>query len=235
MSNFSETKILASIKSLKEISLVLKKGVDIIDFKNPSEGALGALPTKQIIFFLKSIPSYQLTSATIGDIYDIKKIKKKVITLSKTNIDFIKIGFFFDDKKIKLLKNLKKFAKNKKIIAVLFADDKPSIKLIREIKKIKLDGILIDTKNKKNGNLRNYLSANELENFIKISKKENLIIGLAGSLNVKDINPLIQLKPDYLGFRGALCMAKKRKDDISEILLDRVISRFRFFSFQKII
>ena len=96
MSNFSETKILASIKSLKEISLVLKKGVDIIDFKNPSEGVLGALSTKKISFFLKSIPSYQLTSATIGDIYDIKKIKKKVITLSKTNIDFIKIGFFFE-------------------------------------------------------------------------------------------------------------------------------------------
>ena len=34
MSNFCRTKILASIKSLKEISLVLKKGVDIIDFKN---------------------------------------------------------------------------------------------------------------------------------------------------------------------------------------------------------
>ena len=73
------------------------------------------------------------------------------------------------------------------------------------------------------------------EEFRKVSKEQNLSIGLAGSLNINDIDPLIKLKPDYLGFRGALCMARKRKDDISEILLDRVISRFRFFSFQKAI
>ena len=100
MSNFCRTKILASIKSLNEIGLVLKKGVDIIDFKDPSVGSLGALSIKQISSFLKSIPSNQLTSATIGDIKDIKIIKQKVIKLSKTSIDFIKIGFFFE-KRIK--------------------------------------------------------------------------------------------------------------------------------------
>ena len=235
MPNFCRTKILTSIKSLSEIRLVLKKGVDVIDFKDPSNGSLGALTIKQISFFLKSIPSNQLTSSTIGDIEDIKTIRERVVMLSKTNINFIKIGFFFDYTKIKILKNLKKLAKNKKIIAVLFADNKPNLNLIREIKKIQFDGILIDTKNKKNGNLRNYLSIKKLKNFIKVSKEQNLSIGLAGSLNINDIDPLIKLKPDYLGFRGALCMARKRKDDISEILLDRVISRFRFFSFQKAI
>ena len=235
MPNFCRTKILTSIKSLTETRLVLKKGVDVIDFKDPSNGSLGALTTKQISLFLKSIPSNQLTSSTIGDIEDIKTIREKVVMLSKTNIDFIKIGFFFDYTKIKILKNLKKLAKNKKIIAVLFADNKPNLNLIREIKKIQFDGILIDTKNKKNGNLRNYLSTKKLKNFIKVSKEQNLSIGLAGSLNIKDIDPLIRLKPDYLGFRGALCMERKRKDDISEILLDRVISRFRFFSFQEAI
>ena len=73
----------------------------------------------------------------------------------------------------------------------------------------------------------------KLENFVKISKKENLSIGLAGSLNVKDINPLLKLEPDYLGFRGALCIEKKRKDNISENQLNRIISIFRFSSFQK--
>ena len=104
-----------------------------------------------------------------------------------------------------------------------------------EIKRARFDGILIDTKNKNNGNLRNYLNIRKLENFIKVSKKENLSIGLAGSLNIKDIDPLLKLEPDYLGFRGALCIEKKRKDNISENLLNRVISKFRFFSFQKAI
>lgn len=233
MTNFCGTKLLTSIKSLSEISLVLNKGVDIIDFKDPSVGALGALPLRQINFFLKSIPSHQLTSATIGNVYDIKTIKEKVINLSKTKVDFIKIGFFFDNKKLKFLKNLKKNVKNKKIIAVLFADNKPSVKIIKEIKKAKFDGILIDTKNKNNGNLRSYLNKKNLKDLIKASKNENLSIGLAGSLNIKDIDPLIKLQPDYLGFRGALCKEKKRKENINEILLNKLVSRFNFFSFQK--
>ena len=89
MPNYYRTKILTSIKSLEEISLVLNKGVDIIDFKDPSHGALGEIPTNKISFFLKSIPSNQLTSATIGDINDIKTIKKKVINLSKTNTKLV--------------------------------------------------------------------------------------------------------------------------------------------------
>ena len=230
MPNLYKTKILTSIKSLTEINLVLKKGVDIIDFKDPTKGSLGALTMKKINFFLKSIPPMQLTSATIGDIEDIKEIKKKAIMLSKTNIDFIKIGFFFNEKNIKSLIDLKKTVKKKKIIAVLFADNEPNLNLIKKIKKLKFDGILIDTKNKKNGNLRNYFSTKKIKNFINVSKKENLSIGLAGSLNIKDINPLIKLKPDYLGFRGAICNKNKRKDNISEILLDKLLLKFRFFS-----
>ena len=225
MPSLYKTKILTSIKSLSEINLVLKKKVDIIDFKDPASGSLGDLPTKKINFFLKYIPSTQLTSATIGDIKDLDEIKKKTIMLSKTKVDFIKIGFFFNENKIKSLVNLKKLAK-KKIIAVLFADNKPNLKVIKEIKKIKFDGILIDTENKKNGNLRNYLSKNRIKNFINASKKQNLSIGLAGSLNIKDINPLIELGPDYLGFRGAMCEKNKRKENISEALLDRLISKF---------
>ena len=168
MPNFYKTKLLTSIKSLNELALVLKKEVDIIDFKEPMYGSLGAMSIKKICSFLKLIPSNQLTSATIGDISDLPTIKKKVINLSKTNIDFIKIGFFFDNKKISSLKNLKDIANNKKIIAVLFADYNPSISIISEIKKAKFDGILIDTKNKNNGNLTNYLNVNKLKSFIDL-------------------------------------------------------------------
>ena len=108
MPSLYKTKILTSIKSLSEINLVLKKKVDIIDFKDPASGSLGDLPTKKINFFLKYIPSTQLTSATIGDIKDLEEIKKKTIMLSKTKVDFIKIGFFFNENKIKSLVNLKK-------------------------------------------------------------------------------------------------------------------------------
>ena len=223
MINSYKTKILASIKSLNEINLVLKKGVDIIDFKNPSEGALGALSINKINFFLNKIPKKQTTSATIGDISSIKKIEQKVKLLSKTNVDFIKIGFFFDESKINYLINLKKKNTKKKIVAELFAYMNPNLDIIKRIKKIKFDGLLIDTKNKKNGNLLNYFNLKKINDFIKICKYEKLSIGLAGSLSIDDIQPLIMLKPDYLGFRGALCKSKKRNQNINKVALDKLL------------
>ena len=235
MHNLSPTKILVSIKSFNEAMLVLNKGIDIIDFKDPTLGSLGALPIDKIQSCLNIIPPNQLTSATIGDICNIEEIKKKTLFLSKIEIDFIKIGFFFNKNKLKNLFSIKRLAKNKKIIAVLFADKKPTLDIIKEIKKIHFDGILIDTQSKENGNLRDYLNNSEIERFIKFSKKENLTIGLAGSLTFDDIDPLRKLNPDYLGFRGALCNSAKRKSDICEISLNRVLSKFRPFPIQKAI
>ncbi|PPR30213.1 MAG: hypothetical protein CFH28_00831 [Alphaproteobacteria bacterium MarineAlpha6_Bin6] len=234
MINSIKTKILISTKSFEELNLVKEKGVDIIDFKDPSKGSLGAIPINKINTFLKVIPEDQLTSATIGDIDDIEIIKKKVFLLAKTNVDFIKIGFFFNDKKIKLLKNLKKDIKNKKLIAVLFADNFPSLNLINIIRKNNFDGILIDTKNKKEGNLIDYLNLKYLEKFVKVSKKNNLTIGLAGSITEKHIKSLINLDPDFLGFRGALCL-KKRNNNINEFLLNKLISEFKSFFLQKVV
>ena len=37
-----------------------------------------------------------------------------------------------------------------------------------------------------------------------------LLAGLAGSLKASDIAPLLELEPDYLGFRGALCQDHSR-------------------------
>ena len=166
------------------------------------------------------------------------EIEDKLMKFIKTTIlfsSFIKIGFFFNKNKLRNLFSIKSLAKNKKIIAVLFADQKPTLDIIKEIKKINFDGILIDTQNKENGNLRDYLNNIEIKRFIKFSKEKNLTIGLAGSLTFDDIDPLRKLNPDYLGFRGALCNSAKRKSDICEISLNRILSKFRSFPIQKAI
>ena len=43
-----QTKILTSVKSFKETSLVSLYNVDIIDFKDPDTGVLGAMPIEKI-------------------------------------------------------------------------------------------------------------------------------------------------------------------------------------------
>ena len=55
-----------------------------------------------------------------------------------------------------------------------------------------------------------------LNQFIKLAKSYNLITGLAGSLKIEDIEKLTPLKPDYLGFRGALCAKRDRVNIIDD-------------------
>jgi (5-formylfuran-3-yl)methyl phosphate synthase len=66
----------------------------------------------------------------------------------------------------------------------------------------------------------------DLIKFISLSRKHNLLSGLAGSLHMNGINELIRLKPDYLGFRGALCEGNIREQKISANKLHKLQNAF---------
>jgi uncharacterized protein (UPF0264 family) len=64
---------------------------------------------------------------------------------------------------------------------------------------------MLDTAGKSTGGLRRHLDPVRLAAFVASARAHGLVSGLAGSLRVADIAPLGRLRPDYLGFRGALC------------------------------
>ena len=64
---------------------------------------------------------------------------------------------------------------------------------------------MIDTSNKKSGNLFNHVTHSQINNFLTIAKSINLLTGIAGSINKTHIDDIIKLNPNYMGFRGALC------------------------------
>jgi (5-formylfuran-3-yl)methyl phosphate synthase len=68
-----------------------------------------------------------------------------------------------------------------------------------------LAGIMLDTADKRAGGLRRHLADDRLAGFVGQAREHGLIVGLAGALGLADIAPLDLLRPDYLGFRGALC------------------------------
>ena len=51
------------------------------------------------------------------------------------------------------------------------------------------------------------------------ARQAGLLAGLAGSLTLDDVDPLLALRPDYLGFRGALCRGRRR---VAQLDPDRV-------------
>ena len=67
------TQLLISVTDIKEARLALTHGADLIDLKDPRQGALGALPIttiQEVVSFVKAHRAHyqQYTSATVGDL-----------------------------------------------------------------------------------------------------------------------------------------------------------------------
>ncbi len=206
------TGMLASVTSVEEAQVVLKAGVDIIDLKNPEQGALGALETHVVGTVVKSISGKTLTSATVGDIESSDpSLSKLIVNMANTGVDYVKVGLFDDYAKESFIEVLDQAAKkNIKIIVVLFAENYTTLTLQDHLLKSEISGLMLDTKNKTGENLLSLIKREELDNFVRTAKKYGLITGLAGSLRNEDIALLLDIKPDYLGFRGALCSKNDR-------------------------
>ena len=113
------SKILASIKNISEAKILIDSEIDIIDLKDPSNGALGKLENNDIKDIINFIGKKKLTSSTIGDLPNDENLISKIVNeLSNTDVDFIKIGVY-ENNYIKTLSNIRSC---KKLIAVFFAD-----------------------------------------------------------------------------------------------------------------
>ncbi len=200
------TGLLASVRSLDEALIALRAGADIIDLKEPSHGALGALPSDVIREVVERIAGRRPVSATAGDLpMEPAIVGDAVARIADLGVDFVKVGLFPGGDPAACLEALsREAAAGTRIVVVLFADQDPDFTILTEIKARGLTGAMLDTANKGRGGLRDHLSEAALGDFLARARALDLVTGLAGSLGSSDVPSLLRLGPDYLGFRGAL-------------------------------
>ncbi len=222
------TGMLASVKNLSETQRVLNANVDIIDLKQPEFGALGALSINDVAEIVENINRRCVVSATVGDLpMDADIIFNAVSDMAKTGVDFVKIGFFPDGDWFEIVQKLADLTQNTKLIAVLFADTQPDFAIISELKKAGFAGVMLDTMHKQNGSLTQVMTNETIAEFVELSKNQQLICGLAGSLRLENIAALLLFGADYLGFRGALCAENNRTEQLDTNALQRIRSAVR--------
>lgn len=216
--------MLASVNSLEEARLVLRLNADIIDLKQPAQGALGALETKTVAEIVANLKPLARLSATVGDLpMNRDLLSRAVLEMAATGIDYVKIGFFPGGDWQDSIAGLASIARQgNALIAVLFADTKPDFALIEILAQAGFRGVMLDTMEKRQGSLTRLMTLAELQNFVRTAKKHALITGLAGSLAVEDIAGLLSLNADYLGFRGALCKEGRRTAQLDELQITRI-------------
>jgi dihydroneopterin aldolase len=205
------TKMLASVTGKAEAEIVIANGADIVDLKDPRTGALGALPIATIRQTIETIARRRPTSAVCGDLpMQPETIHDKVLEIASTGVDYVKVGFFPADNTAACAWALADLAKKSKLIAVLFADRKPDLDLLPLFAEHGFHGIMIDTADKSNGRLLDHMPPERVPGFVAGAKRLGLTVGLAGSLEAPDVPRLLSSKPDFLGFRRALCSRAKR-------------------------
>jgi uncharacterized protein (UPF0264 family) len=218
----SMTQMLASVTTLQEALIALEAGVDIIDLKNPAEGALGALPLSAIRQIVVAIDGRKCISTTIGDLpMQPKVLLQSVKRVMDTGIDIIKVGFFannnhLNDDSLACIRALKPVAaKGARLVAVMMADQNPCLELLSDFKRAGFYGVMLDTAKKDGNSLLEYILYENLQKFISDSLGFGLKVGLAGALKLEHISALVKLSPSYLGFRGAICTNLQRNSPIS--------------------
>lgn len=225
------SKLLVSVVSGSEALAALKGGADIIDIKNPPEGALGAPAPITIREVCAELNGKKPFSIALGE-FPGKPGAAALAVLGSTyfNPDFVKIAFVPQSSPkeiigtLKSIKNSLNFAQKEKktaVVAVMYADTMNTaswtlddfLAIAREGGAV---GCLIDTWEKKGKSLLDFLSLEEIEAFIEDCRQKELFCGLAGSLKAADVLTLSKLGPDIIGVRSAVCGGDRLRGTLSQ-------------------
>jgi len=200
------TGMLASVMSAHEAEIAIEVGADIIDLKDPRAGTLGALEEPAALAAIDRIAGRRPVSATAGDMpMRPEWLAAAVASTAALGVDFVKVGFYPPiEEPEACLDAIAGAGGGVKLVVVLFADLHPDFGLIDAAAERGFAGVMLDTADKQGGGLRAHLDQAALGRFVAQARARELLAGLAGSLGLDDIPPLLELAPDYLGFRSAL-------------------------------
>jgi hypothetical protein len=216
-------KLLISPSNVKEASEAIAGGADIVDVKNPQEGALGA-NFPWVIRQVRELATKNVqVSCALGDVPNLPgSVSLAAFGAAMLGVDYVKVGLYgfkTEEEAVYLLQNVNKAAKGCnpkiKVAAAGYADaqriDSLNPMLIPEVaSKAHVDVAMLDTGIKDGKNLFSHLTAEQIKRFVDCSHNLGLEVALAGSLQKEDLPVIYRLGADIAGLRGAACTNSDR-------------------------
>lgn len=211
-------KLLVSVRGRKEALEAVKGGAHIADLEYP-KSALGTPYPLNIWTIRKSVPKRVLVSTNIGEEQARRSTAAQaVLGVATAGADIIKAGLAgMDNKEATYLANnivrtVKYWYPRKQVIPTFFADTKLA-KVLDPIEeapalasKVKADGVLIDTFEKKKGKrLVDYYDYDDIRQFVRACHKRKIEAWIAGSITKEELPFFWETGVNVICVRGAAC------------------------------
>lgn len=233
--NSQHVQLLVSIRNRNEILPALDGGCDILDLKEPSNGALGMVNEET----LHSISDYFINqpvkvplSLALGELVE-WKVKRSTLIIPE-EFTYLKMGLSETAQKHNWYSdwvNLKQQIEEKnkatfQWIAVAYADWKQANAISpQEVLTAAIEsqcaGFLIDTFHKQGQSLLDSLSLAEIQKLIDRAQSHKLKIALAGSITYENLEMLSNVSPDIIGIRGAACLWNQRTNQVQKLAVKK--------------
>jgi len=211
-------RLLVSVTREEEVEAAVCGGTDIVDVKNPAEGALGAAGPGCIARIRTATPAALPVSAALGDAPMLPgTMALAALGAASCGADYVKVGLYgpgdaaaAEDLLRAICLAVRERFPTTQIIAAGYADagewgaitpgDLPGVAA-----RAGVDGCMLDTFAKDGRSLFDILDASLVGDFVKQCRDMKMESALAGSLSLADIPRILALGPNIVGVRSAVC------------------------------
>ena len=208
------TGVLGSARSRAEIAALLAAGVDVLDLKEPARGALGAVAPELAAAAAAAAAGRCRVSAAAG-LAGEPGLLERAQAFAAAGVDYVKAGFARAARPA-ALREFRAAAAPAGAVAVLFADA-PGMRpddWLAPLAAAGFTGVMLDTADKRGRALPDFLAPAAARAWTARSRTAGLLCGLAGRLDLDAALAYLPARPDYLGFRGALCRNTERAREV---------------------
>ncbi|WP_082368506.1 (5-formylfuran-3-yl)methyl phosphate synthase [Piscinibacter sakaiensis] len=207
--------LLVSVRDLAEARAVAAAGIDFVDLKDPSDGALGALPLPllgAIVQALRAGGTAPRLSATTGDLPPEAReaVRTRALATAAAGVDLVKVGIGPGPAAAACALLDRLAVLPAAIVPVLIADAGIDPAVSAHALALRrhhgcFPALMLDTAGKGRGSLLQRRPTAELRDWVAAVRASGALAGLAGALRADELPALRALGADYAGFRSAVC------------------------------
>jgi uncharacterized protein (UPF0264 family) len=203
--------LLVSVASAREAADAVLGGAHIIDAKDPTRGALGAVAPDVLEAIISAVDGRTRVSAALGDAAEETLVERDAARCAKAGVAFVKVGLAGISTVARAAAMLRAAAAGGcGVVAVAYADaDRatapPPNAVLEAARRAGVTGVLLDTADKTGPGLSELWSLPSTTAWVRSGHALGLRVAVAGKLTAADLPAVRSSGADIAGVRGAAC------------------------------